>query len=66
MNDNLKLLDLESKNEALMEILDEIADHNQKIASLLEDYYELTGQSSDATVKDKKQVKKILDKYSQL
>lgn len=66
MDNNQKIHELTVRNQELTDILEEISSHNQQITELLSRFYEITGKDMAATISDKKQVKNLLNKYSQL
>lgn len=65
-DESQKIRELTIKNQELTDILEEISEYNQKITELLDRFNEITGKNFSATVKDKKQLRNLLSKYSQL
>ena len=53
-------------NNRLIEIMNDIETKYYEIGELLNEFHELLGDNSDATVKNSTQVKNLLNKYSDL
>jgi len=63
---NREMISLQIERNALVEILQDIAVKQTEIAELIAKFYEVIGEDAESTVANKKQVKKLLEKYSQL
>jgi hypothetical protein len=58
--------ELKYVNSKLVDILSDIENKYEEIGKLIAEFHELVGESDDATVDNDQQVKKLLNKYSNI
>ncbi len=58
--------ELKYVNSKLVDILSDIEDKYKEIGKLIAEFHELVGENDDATVDNDQQVKKLLNKYSNI
>lgn len=61
-----KAEELKYVNDKLVNILTELEDKYKEIGKLIEEFHETVGENNEATVDNDLQVKKLLNKYSNI